>query len=209
MAWLLKFWRWLFPPTIVYEPVLPEPAPEPVQPVEAPETPPIAPESEVDALPALSLLYEAKPFRVTQAWGVPYNLFRIERHHGIDIAHGINSRIRAPFDFSVVRTLWQPNGGGRVLTIVSQKEYASPFGAAHVQIDYLHLAEYVKTSGSGKAGELICIAGNTGYTTGPHTHIQPKWVRAVGDKWQELEVNNANGSFDPMPYYTGQYAADV
>lgn len=205
MAWWKALLAWLFSPTIVYEtPSVPiEPLPE------APE----APVSPVPELSALSLYYEAKPFVLTQKWGVYapglYKRFGFTNHNGIDIKHGINRRLRAPFDFVVYRTLWQPNGGGNVLTIVSTQEYDSPYGPAFVRIDYLHLAEYLKTRGSGKAGELTALAGNTGYSTGPHTHIKHCWVAKDGDNWRELAVNSADNSFDPMPFYNGEYAADI
>jgi len=177
-------------------------------PVEAPKLPP-EPASPEPVIPELVLVYEAQPWRVTQAWGVPYNLFGIKRHHGIDIAHGWNGRLRAPFDFHVYRTLWQPNGGGRVLTIVSTHEYRAPDGKpAHVMIDYMHLMAYRKTEGSGKKGELIATAGNTGYTTGPHTHIKDRWVREVEGDWVDVERNDAANSFDPVPYYDGTFAVD-
>lgn len=159
-------------------------------------------------LAKLTLAYECKPWRITQPWGVPYNLFGIKYHHGIDVGHGLNRRLRAPFDYEIYRTLWQPKGGGRVLTIVSRETYQSPFGPAKVMVDYLHLDEYIKTHGAGDKGDLLALAGNTGYSTGPHTHIQYKWVRENGNEWQELEKNQANNSFNPEPFRDGTYAVD-
>src|SRR6187402_1368218 len=125
----------------------------------------------------LSLYYEAQPFKVNQKWGVPsdiYEKFGFKRHNGIDIKHGWNSRIRAPFPYQVYKTIWQPEGGGNVLEIVSLQMYDFPDGkTCHVLFSYLHLAKYIKTQGQGNIGDLIAIAGNTGAaSTGPHTHIQ-------------------------------------
>lgn len=160
----------------------------------------------------LVLYKEAQPFVVNQKWGVPgslYAQFGFSRHNGLDIAHGYNSRLRAPFPFQVYRTLWQPEGGGLVLSIVSTNKYDFDDGiSCHVLIDYLHLARYIKTQGQGGTGELIAIAGNTGFSTGPHTHIQPRRVRKSGSNWVDIDRNDANNSFDPLPYYTAGFAVD-
>lgn len=161
----------------------------------------------------LVLWKEAQPFVLNQKWGVydpkTYKQFGFTNHNGIDIAHGYNSRLRAPFPFQVYRTLWQPKGGGLVLSILSQYEYDGPDGKpAHVIVDYMHLAKYVKTQGQGDTGELLAIAGDTGFSTGPHTHIGYRWVRQKGTKWMDVEKNNANNTFDPLPFYTAGFAVD-
>lgn len=188
----------LEPTTSTTPPVLPNPT----------ETTPYEPPR------ALELYYESKPFVLTQKWGVydpkTYRKYGYDRHSGIDIQHGINGRIRAPFDYEIYRTLWQPSGGGRVLSIISKNEYQAPDGQqAHVLVDYLHLSAYKQTEGEGKCGALICIAGNTGVTTGPHVHISYRWVREIDGDWKDVEKNEANNTFDPMPFYNGKYAADL
>lgn len=179
---------------------------DPQEPVAEPVAPPVGPH--------LDLYYEAKPFKVTQKWGIydpaTYRRFGYDRHSGVDIAHGTNARVRAPFDYEIYRTLWQPNGGGRVLTIVSKQAYEGPGGAPlHVMADYLHLASYVRTEGEGKTGDLLCLAGNSGFSTGPHTHISYRWVRQHGADWQDVEKNDANNTFNQMPFYNGKYAVDA
>lgn len=160
----------------------------------------------------LRFAYEAKPFTITQPWGVYapslYSQYGFTNHNGLDIAHGINRRLRAPFDYHVWRTLWQPNGGGNVLSILSTNEYESPHGLAYVLIDYLHLDKYLKTQGAGSTGDLLALAGSSGVVYGAHTHIQHRWVRRSGDKLIYLDKNSANGSFDPTEFYTGKYAVD-
>lgn len=162
----------------------------------------------------LQLFYECQPFKLTQKWGIydpaTYGPFGFSRHNGLDCQHGYNSRIRAPFPYQVYKTLWQPEGGGKVLSIVSLEKYDFPDGkSCHVVLDYLHLAKYVKTQGQGMTGDLIAIAGNTGAaSTGPHTHIQARRVKKSGSNWVDLDKNDANGSFDQLPYYNGLYAVD-
>jgi len=175
------------------------PTPEPVEPPKPDNT--------------LKLAYEAKPFTITQKWGVYapslYSQYGFTNHNGLDISHGINRRLRAPFDYQVYRTLWQPNGGGNVLSILSTRQYESPHGLAYVLIDYLHLDKYLKAQGNGSTGDLLALAGSSGVVYGAHTHIQHRWVRKDGDKLIYLDKNKANGSFDPMEFYTGIYAVDL
>lgn len=165
------------------------------------------------------LYYPAQPHLVTQKYGVRpidpatgksiYAPFDFEDHNGIDIAHGHNSRLRAPFPWTFHRTLWQPNGGGIVLTILSTDQYMAPDGKpAYVMLDFMHLSKVLKTGGSGAIGDLLCLAGNTGFSTGPHTHLQFRWVRRKGAKWVDVEKNDANNSFDPTPFWTGIHAVD-
>lgn len=185
-----------------------EPLPEPQ--IAPPQ--PVVPEVTPNTMNQLRLYYEAKPFTVTQAWGVfdpkTYAKYGYTRHSGVDIAHGANGRIRAPFDFDIIGTLWQ-KGGGMVLSIISREEYEGPDGLpSFVRVDYLHLSKYLKIEGSGKCGELICIAGNSGETYGPHTHIKYTWVRRNKGRLFEVEQNEADNSFDPMHFYTGEYAVD-
>lgn len=163
----------------------------------------------------LELLYETKPFKLNQEWGrhdpAIYSQFGFTRHNGIDIAPGINNRVRAPFSFEVYRTISQPNGGGNVLTIVSTDTYLFDDGKeARVLVDYMHLDQYIKTMGSGPTGELLAIAGNTGFSTGPHTHAQYRRVKMLKNgRFRNLDKNDANHSFDPMPYYNGRHAVDA
>lgn len=163
----------------------------------------------------LSIPYEVKPWRVTQPWGVHrpdiYEQFGFTDHNGTDVAHGNGSEIRAPFDFEVQQVLWQPNGGGHVIGIISREEYEHPDGKpANVQVDYMHNAQNLLQPGdTGTTGDLVAIAGNTGFSTGPHTHIRYKWQRRKGSRWVDVDKNSAQNSFDPTNYYNGDYAEDI
>lgn len=155
----------------------------------------------------LTLAYEAQPWKITQPWGVPYNLFGVKRHHGLDVAHGHNARIRAPFDCVILGTQYQ-SGGGRVLSILSAQEWLVGDDLCFVRLDYLHLDRYIQTEGAHKKGTLLCIAGRTGYITGPHTHIKATKVKKNGDKLVEIDRNDADNTFNQEEFYTGEYAVD-
>ena len=168
-------------------------------------------------MPKLVLPYEAevRPWRLNQEWGrldpATYGQFGFTRHNGQDVPHGTRSEIRAPFDFEVTQVLWQPNGGGHVIGIVSQERFDGPKGAqCYVQIDFMHNAKNLLAPGyKGKAGEIVAIAGNSGFSTGPHCHIRHKWMKRSGTRLVDVEKNDAQNSFDPTPYRNGKYAADL
>jgi len=163
----------------------------------------------------LILPYEVQPYSVNQVWGVHrpdiYKQFGFTNHNGVDIAPGDRNEVRAPFDYEVQKIIWQPTGGGLVLSIISQVEYEGPDSKpCKVQIGFMHLeSTKVRVGDKGKAGELVAISDNTGYSTGPHTHIRHKWMRLRGSRLVDAEKNNAQNTFDPEPYRDGTFAADL
>jgi murein DD-endopeptidase MepM/ murein hydrolase activator NlpD len=54
-------------------------------------------------------------------------------------------------------------------------------------------------------GELLMIANNTGFSTGPHTHMG--LYRLDDMKWK-LDKNAATGSFDSSLLFTEKFAED-
>lgn len=163
-----------------------------------------------------SLYYPAQPYTLNQAWGVyapqVYSQFGFTRHNGNDIALGADKELRAPFDYTVVRTGNQPEGGGIFFGIMSDV-YDWPDGKYRVLLDMLHCEKLLCTEGQvGKAGDLLAIADNTGFSTGPHTHLQARRVLSWNGKagtdlaWTQADHNDANGSFDLVPHWNGRYA---
>jgi murein DD-endopeptidase MepM/ murein hydrolase activator NlpD len=173
--------------------------------------------------------WPAKPWRVSQEWGIfnpAYQRFGFTRHNGIDIALGNDKLVRSPFAGTVIRAAtlengeWQPNGGGIFISVISDREYDFDDGqSAYVLVDFLHCERIiVQHSEKVLLGTVLAIGGNTGFSTGPHTHVQLRRCRVVpgGDflinekkyhlEW--LDQNDANGSFDPTPYLTSTYAED-
>ena len=137
-----------------------------------------------------------KPWRLNQLWGrfdpKTYAQFGFSRHNGIDVALAPDKRILAPFDGIIIRSDNQPNGGGIFIGLLSKNFYDFPnfvcktpegnkvnFPDMRCQVlfDFLHLEKpMVKLGQEVKAGDLVAIADNTGFSTGPHTHIQPRRV---------------------------------
>ncbi len=52
------------------------------------------------------------------------------------------------------------------------------------------------------------IADNTGFSTGLHTHMGLYRVDYMNASIHKLDQNDAEGSFDPSLFFTGEYAID-
>ena len=165
-----------------------------------------------------SFYYPVKPHKLNQEWGrydpKTYSQFGFTRHNGQDVNLINGQPISAPFAGTCVRTGNQPSGGGIFLGVMSE-EFEFKDGKYRVLADFLHCKELLITEGTKvKVGDIIALGDNTGFSTGPHTHVQ--WRRAsfwngwTGDKltWVNPDKNEANNSFDPEPYFNGEYAVD-
>ena len=162
----------------------------------------------------LSLYYPAKPWKVNQKWGISdpktYSQFGFTRHNGEDIALGVDKMIYAPFRGKIIVSGNQPNGGGIYIGFLSEDKYTFEDGVtSHVLLDFLHLDHVIgQVNVPYKVGDLLAKADNTGFSTGPHTHIQPRRGEWNGSYFVPTDKNDANGSFDPDLYWNGKYAVD-
>lgn len=165
----------------------------------------------------LKIAYPVRPFFVNQPWGVfnaIYNQFGFSRHNGVDLALIDGQRISAPFDCEVIRVgtpengLWQPNGGGIFVGILSKEMYDFEDGKqAKVLIDFLHCKKILVSEGQTlSVGDALADGDNTGFSTGHHTHVQFRRVIWSNKQIITVDQNDANNSFDPTPYWTGVYA---
>lgn len=156
-----------------------------------------------------------KPFYITQKWGVEnpiYQQFGFSRHNGIDAKTGsVIFPIYTPFPAQVVNIGYHPKGSGILLTMLSDETFDFLDGrSARILLDFLHLkATLVPIRHRLKVGEISCYADNTGFSTGPHTHIQPRRVKGEYGSLEFIDTNDAHGSFDITFYSTGKYAQDL
>lgn len=163
----------------------------------------------------LSLNYPVTTFKVNQEFGIyrpeVYSQFGFNRHNGIDIALGSDSMIYAPLDGQIIRIGNQPKGGGIFFGFLSDRTFTFDDGiSSQVLIDFLHLDHIIgKITIAYKAGDLLAKADNTGFSTGSHTHMQFRRVRYDGKVVTTIDVNDANNSFDPKPYWNGTYPNSV
>lgn len=161
----------------------------------------------------MKLFYEAKPWKINQVWGVEnpiYEQFGFKRHNGIDVAPGVDKGLYSPFPCVVTKIAYQPTGAGHYICLLSEEEYTFPDGKkAFVEITYMHLEKTLVAVGSKLAvGDKFAVCDNTGFSTGPHTHIAHKRVRKVLGGYVEIDTNDAKGTFDALPFYTEGYAVD-
>jgi len=166
----------------------------------------------------LQLYWPAKPFILTQGWGIKntlYEQFGFCRHNGVDFALGADKKLYAPCDGEVVRVGYQPNGGGRYFGVMTGP-WDFQDGSYRVLIDFLHCESILVQEGQLlKTGDVMAIADNTGLSTGPHTHMQPRRIKFWNGQYGSNlaftleDTNDANDSFDPFPYWQNFYAVDV
>lgn len=168
------------------------------------------------------------PLRINQGWGTfdptNYSQFGFTRHNGVDMAIGLDSLVSAPFDGMAYQLGNQPNGGGIYLGFISDNEYdfdeftcmtpdnvpiTFPAMKCRVLVDFLHLKSISAKAGQHyKCGEVLAVQDNTGFSTGPHTHVQPRRVSWDGKTLTFLDTNDAHGSFDPTQFYSKLYAEE-
>lgn len=152
------------------------------------------------------------PWRINQAWGIKnpiYEQFGFSRHNGTDVALGENAEVRSPCDATITRASEQ-SGGGIFISLLSDNNYEFPDGEiCRVLFDFLHLSRYIVKEGQRvKVGDLLAYADNTGFSTGPHTHIQMRRIRIRNGQQFVIDQNDANNSIDPELYWSQIYAKD-
>lgn len=83
-------------------------------------------------------------------------------HNGVDIAVPIGTAIIAPFDGKVRHILTNSIGG---LQLILENKNGWKCGFAHLSEVKLKIGDEVK------AGETVCLSGNTGRSKGAHLHF--------------------------------------
>lgn len=117
------------------------------------------------AAPALVFTVVPVDGRLSSGYGMRVNPVTGEKklHEGVDIAAPIGRPVRAPAGGRVVRADEAEPWFGKVLEI--------DHGGGMVT-NYKHLGDFkVKVGDTVMAGQEVAKSGNTGRTTGPHTHI--------------------------------------
>jgi len=161
-----------------------------------------------------SFYYPAKPYTISQKWGLyrpeVYSRFGFSCHNGEDFALGKDKTIRPPFEGEVIKIGNQFNGGGVFLGFISKEEFEFEDGIkCRVLFDALHLEKVLVQEGQKCVpGDILAIADNTGFSTGPHTHGQWRRVNWDGIRIIDADKNNANNSFDPTKFWNGMYSQD-
>jgi len=169
----------------------------------------------------LHIYWPFKPFTVTQRWGNPnaayaaqFNDPSFKLHNGIDAKPHLQDTsypVYCPVEgFRVLSVDYQANGGGNEIYLVSKAKYQMFDQECFALLILCHAEKVLVKPGYEPAlGELLMIADNTGFSTGPHTHMGLYRVadpNNVGGS--KLDKNDATGSFDPSLFFLGDFAAD-
>lgn len=128
-------------------------------------------------------------FRVTSPRGERILGGEKEYHKGIDLVGMEDTTVYAVSD-GTVRTAYQANGAGNYIVVTMDDGR---------RIFYMHLASFlVKNGVKVKKGEPVGIMGNTGNSTGAHTHLE---IRPAGSTSASIDITEFTG----IPNIKGVY----
>lgn len=162
----------------------------------------------------LELYYPAKPFIQSQGWGIKnpsYLQFGFDAHNGTDFILGEDSLVYAPVEFEV-EDVGYNDGAGNYVRGITTKKYEVDGVECYVGMMFMHFERtFVKKGQNLVVGDQLGIADNTGFSTGPHTHLSLyRLKKRVNITSNRLDKDwHTNYTFDPQPYWTGKYAKDM
>lgn len=129
------------------------------------------------------------PVRGSYSFGGPENRYGAGRaghiHEGQDVLASEGLEVLAPLSGTIITTGYQAGGAGWY--VAEQVSDGLSFFYAHCKAGSVA----VKAEQSVRAGQRLCLVGQTGDATGPHLHFEI-WVGG----WR---VGNGH-SIDPLPY---------
>ncbi len=177
----------------------------------------------------LNIYYPVKPHKINRQWGFPspeYKQFGFTLHNGIDINLANGTPIFAPLEADILKVGNVPNGSGIFVSMLSSQPYTFDDGKeVYTYIEFFHCQEIkVKEGDHVLPGQLLALGDNTGFSTGSHTHMQPRRMRVVAASSGAVYIykikgvdsclvpfdsNDANNTFDPTPYFNNLYAFNI
>ncbi len=159
----------------------------------------------------LSLYYPARPYIVTQGFGIlnpSYEQFGFSKHNGIDIAIDEDGVVRAMCD-GVVIDVGFNSGAGNYVKYRTNDPIEAEGRIGYVQFMYMHADHQLVSIGQKiEAGTALIVADNTGFSTGPHTHISAYFVNEAGIK-EPVGDPASDYCFDHSKYFNGSFSDDL
>lgn len=167
----------------------------------------------------LTLYYPMKPYRPGGKFGVcppgkvcEYyrNVLGLKGHNGIDVPCDTGTPVYASHD-GTVTFAGEDGSAGMGVVIRTHEKFDYEKGQAYFKTIYWHLKKdgiKVKAGQKVKAGDLIALANNTGFSTGSHLHfgLKPVYKGEKDWEWWNAEQDNGyKGAIDPDPYFVGYY----
>jgi murein DD-endopeptidase MepM/ murein hydrolase activator NlpD len=139
--------------------------------------------------------------RITQLFGknyLDYGQFGMKGHNGLDLACPVGTKVYATHSGDIYTTN-NPGGYGLVVWI-RNKELG-------IETVYGHLSELaagIKNGEPVRAGQVIALSGNSGFSTGPHLHFGIRriyWIAGGAGPYIRDYENGYFGYIDPLPYF--------
>jgi len=188
-----------------------------------------------------SIYYPVKPFHLNQAFGnnIPcvkdfglptqtivsgadnntcpvgyeklYKKFGMLGHNGSDL-QAVEQNVYAAHDGVVVETQSVPSRGLGVGILSNEQFNFGTQGTHFFKLRYWHLKSFYCESGdSVKAGQLIGVTDNTGYSSGNHLHFEMQLMdKDAGNKPCVAFPNNGfAGAVNLEPFFNNIYAQDI
>lgn len=124
------------------------------------------------------------------------------------MAVGADNKLYWPVDNCVVYDTDYGDGTGWRIKANTIDLYDFPDGVrARVNIIMMHMDHKspVPVGTVLKVGDYVGVPDNTGFSTGPHTHVMGRRINETGNF---VDINDADNSFDLMAYWNGFYAVD-
>jgi murein DD-endopeptidase MepM/ murein hydrolase activator NlpD len=168
-------------------------------------------------LPTQSIVNGADNNTCPTGYDKLYPHFGMSGHNGDDLAAG-EQNVYAACDGVVVEKQTVPARGLGLGILTNEAVDLNQFGTHFAKVRYWHLKTmYVEVGQQVKAGDLIGVTDNTGYSSGNHLHfeVQPMDKDAGGHPFLPNLVftNGTNsviaGAIDPTPFFVGMYAEDI
>lgn len=170
----------------------------------------------------LEIWYPCKPFLITQAWGIKNPIYgqineAFNRHNGIDFKtyyNAINFDLYSPLEIKIT-DVGNNSSAGNYIRFISTEKWLVNGLSCYVGGILCHLKYQSVSKGQICAiGRPLGVANNTGFSTGPHTHLSlyrlredlPTLENRLSNR---LDTNTSvNNTFDPQPYWTKFHAQD-
>lgn len=138
--------------------------------------------------------------KLYQHWGMA-------GHNGTDLMTGVQP-VYASMDGVVVEQQNVP-ARGLGLGIITNEQYDfGTLGTHYLKLRYWHLKSFFFSAGAAvKAGDIIGMSNNTGYSSGNHLHFEGQLMDkdAGGHPYVINKDNGYFGAIDIEPYLTNQY----
>ena len=153
----------------------------------------------------LQLIKPADPYEVTQSFGIfnpAYTQFGFDHHNGIDFRIDRDGIVVAMCEGEVYEVGYNSAAGNFVRYRTLQKVDAEGH-TDYVGFMYMHAkTQLVKTGDKVVAGTPLIVADNTGFSTGPHTHISAYFLDIASGLKLPYGQANCDYCFDFSKYYT-------